>query len=434
MGDNMKYNHGKKYNVTLFNGGLGYNNITPKKIIEAYDTFATSEQSIFLTAEIFNRDEFKISDAINFFALFKHSEEFRMTDEEKLFALYSFEETLKANDKESVSAFIELLEKFKVLETDLNLKAFFEKEETLKVSEKPFNFAYIKQNDSVKVQDNQKVLVLLSLLDKFYMKDKDPDKAISDFVVGVQDDKDNAYDWLLPFDLIVDWRSSSLQIMPQSESDYIDQPYMDGSIIENTTYKNRSFTFVGYSELGLTIAEKEELKRDIARILDSTKKQSKKLTFQRSSTAFDVKYSGSAVIEEAPSFIKATIPLECSPYGYPLFEQEVEGSGLIVNNGDKESGCVHYITGAITNPSFKLGQITYKWNGTVPYGSTLVINHNDYTCYLIDKHGNKTNAITKLTGAFQSIPAKQSMNITAYNDLPNRLLTKLKEQILWMGD
>lgn len=430
----MKYNHRKKYNVNLFKDGLGYNGITPKKIIEIYDTFKFSEGEIILTAQIFNRDDFKVSDAINFFALFKHSDEFNLTDEEKLFALYSFNETLKLSDKKFVTAFFEILDKFNVLESNLDLSVFFDKKDNFNLSESTFNLVNIKQNDIIKINDDKEVLALLSLLDKFYMKDKDPDKAISDFIVGVQDDKDNAYDWLLPFDLIVDWRSSSLQIMPQSESDYIDQPYMDGSIIENTTYKNRSFNFVGYSELGLTIAEKEELKRDIARILDSTKKHSKKLTFQRSSTSFDVKYSGSAVIEEAPSFIKATIPFECSPYGYPLFEQEVEGSGLLVNNGDKESGCVHYIYGAITNPSFKLGQITYKWNGTVPLGSTLVINHNDYTCYLMDKHGNKTNAITKLTGAFQSIPAKQSVNITAYNDLSSKLLTKFKEQILWMGD
>ena len=312
-----------------------------------------------------------------------------------------------------------------------DVEAIISKVENINLNENASVKALLDIADKANLKEAESILALLSQFETFEMSDRTPRKAISDFLIGQIDGKDSAYDWLSPFDMKIDWKNSSIQVMPSTESTYIEMPGRDGSLVEDTVYKNRLFSIVAFSEQGMSIYEKEQMKRDIAQILDSTKNAPKKLTIQSADVAFDVKYSGSADITGGPSYVKATIPFETSPYGYPLFDREVSGTGLIVNNGDADVGCVHKISAGCVNPKFQLGKITYSFDGTVPENSTLVIDHDNYTCYIEGVEGTRTNVLDKLTGEFQVIPKQTRLALTAYPNTEKYIFTTIKEKILW---
>lgn len=272
-------------------------------------------------------------------------------------------------------------------------------------------------------------MFLVEGADKVTVSEDVSEKFSTDFIIGAVGEQDTAYDWFTPLDMIVHWDSSQFQIMPQSESDYIEMPNVDGSIPENTTYTNRNFNIVLYSRDGLTIQEKYELKKRIVELLDSTKNQYKRLSLQPSENYFDVKYSGSPDIKEGPSFVKATLPFEVKPYGHPFFTQTVTGSGTLTNNGLKTSGPIIKIKGRAENPSFNFGGTTYTWNGTLALDDTLVIDNDSMLCYVVSESGRKTNGLAKLSHDFKKLEPGQSVSISAGSNV--NLTATLVESILW---
>lgn len=259
----------------------------------------------------------------------------------------------------------------------------------------------------------------------------------TDFCVGNQSTGDRAYDWFLPLPMKVDWSSTSVQVMPTSESEYTDMPNVDGSMVGNTTYKNRSFSFVLYSNDGLSDTEKNDLKGKIAKILDSTKSGFKKLSIPPSDHYFDVKYSGSASIQDGPSFIKATLPFEVKPYSHPIFQQKITGQGTLTNGGLKDCGLFVEISGPVSNPSFMVsvsGAKTYSvsYSGDISSGSKLVIDNESMLCYSIDQNGAKKNEITKLTFSdFIKLTPGQSALVKPSENVKNRITCSINESYIW---
>lgn len=337
--------------------------------------------------------------------------------------------------------------------TDLVVQAFITENST--ILEQAKLLATIINNEDLTVQDIPTIEALYELMEKagakdlkgaleaiiaFYdiagITDREPRTAISDFLIGAIDEYDAAYDWLVPFDLKVDWDNTKIQVMPEAELTKIQMPGVDGSIVEDSVYKDRLFEIVAFSEVGLTVNQKEELKTKIARVLDATKHEDMKLTVQASGGAFDVRYEGKAEITDMPSYVKVKIPLRTPPYGYDAFENELIGTGLVSNlDGDAPLRVVHTITGEITNPTFTLGEVAYSWNGTVKQNEKLIINHELMTCYIMDDHGVKHNALSKLTGDFQAIPVGEAVVLNTSdaetNDTAAHLQTEWRTKILW---
>lgn len=428
----MKYNEKKKYNLALNEEGLGYNSIKYIFKVNVFDVIDMSDSYLRAIAYIAVSDKFSVSDFLSQHVMHSFNDYFYVLEEAKNYALFDFAEKLNVSDPlYKLTTILYLTDNQKGIDVLNYVNALIEKGEDVNLQEKEYIKAFLSILDHSKFSDINNVFALISNFDKLAVNDRDPKKAISDFVIGKADGLDNAYDWIIPFDMKIDWVNSSIQVVPQSQSDYIEQPGVDGSIVENTVYKNRLFSIVAYSNLGMTVYEKETLKKEIARILDSTKSKTKKLTMQAADISFDVKYSGSAEVSEGPSFVRATIPLEASPYGYPLFDQEVFGTGLLVNDGVKDVGCVNKILSGAVNPSFQMGSITYKFNGTVPADTTLYIDHEAYTCYFETVTGTRTNVYDKLEGDFQKIPKESTVAITAFGDTGDYLVTTLKECYLW---
>ncbi len=359
-------------------------------------------------------------------------EKFVMTDTPQLSLLFDLAENVGIKDDITDLAVLAFLhEKYNLVE-DLNTFANILAQENIRMEEVQTVEAFLELISNFGMIDlRAAVEALIESHDMFGMTDHEPRQAVSDFMIGAIDNDDRAFDWLIPFGLRVDWGSTKIQIMPEAELTTIEMPGIDGSIVEDSVYKDRLFEIVAYSQDGLTIPEKENLKARLTQVLDATKHQTKKLTVQARGTSFDVRYQGQAEILDGPSFVRAQIPLHTPPYGKPLFSSSVSGSGLINNQGDAPMGPVHKISGPITNPSFRLGAINYVWNGSVPSGYILVINHEDYTVYLQDNFGKKTNALASLTGQFQKIETGKSMVLVASPSTESHIVTEWETHVLW---
>lgn len=427
-----KYNEGHVYNASTDENGFFYNGLTATRIIRL--------------AESMNFND-NISQIIARLLIVEYQ---KAKDEQNFSANYKFEDFFEFNESATIDVFFSILEPLNISEQFSELVALAyinDKFYILDEMEEFVNFLYTEKLQATDVQNVETLLQLmeengfndlsysleiyLALHDVLGATDKEPKKAISDFLVGAIENLDQAYDWLVPLYLKIDWASTEIQVMPETETTTIEMPGTDGSIVEDTTYKDRTFQLVGFSEQGLTKQQKEDLKADITEVLNATKNQTKKLTIQSRGTSFDVKYDGQANITEGPSYVKATIPFRASPYGYETFEHELEGRGLIDNYGVADMGTIHKIKGPIENPTFVLGDNVFTWNGTVPEDKTLVINNGMLTCYLVDAMGNKTNARANLEGEFYKIPAGQSVVLNANDETAENMVTTWAIRLLW---
>lgn len=429
------WNSGYIYNATGGDGGFFWNGADFVLLLRINETLRASDDLSLRLAELILEDRFDdFYDQILLSAIVGYEDSFWMEEKISYSKLLALVESLDIEDAVTdliVLAYLydktDIIDEIKLLGSILEMNDRFDMDEITSVS------ALVGAFDRFGMADIKESLQqILNMFDRFGMTDGDPDTAISDFIIGVTDNYDNAYDWILPFGLKVDWSSSTMQIMPEAQLTTIEMPGIDGSIIEDTVYRDRLFNIVAFSEQGLTINQKEELKSKITRILDSTKHQTKRLTVQDRGVTFDSKYDGLAEISEGPSYVKASIPLRVSPYGERTFAQVINGSGIVDNSsGDCPLGVVTEISGPITNPSFMYGDTRYYWNGYVQSGEKLVIDHANMTCYIINTNGKKVNALATLSGNFYRVPSRSSAIIQAYGDVEVHIKTEYSVKVLW---
>lgn len=424
------------FNATADDGGFFWNGADYLLLIRLHETLSYSDTLTLKLATLILSEKFNlVYDEILQTALLKKSEYFDFEEETAYSTLFSLMESFDIKDEFSdLIVFAYLYDKQSIIDDAKILSNYLYTDDSINIKDISTIEALLNIADKLGLKDLiGGVQFVLTMYDTFNMTDRSPKTAITDFLIGVSDEYDNAYDWLLPFGLKIDWNNSVLQVMPEAELTTIEMPSIDGSIVEDTIYRDRLFNIVGYSELGLTIQEKESLKAHIAEVLDTTKKQKKKLTVQHSGISFDVKYNGSADITEGPSYVRASIPFLASPYGNSSFDNDLEGAGLISNTGDAPLGVKHIIRGSVYSPSFTLGEITYTWTGNVPSGSSLVIDHEMMTCYIVDSNMKKHNALSKLKGNFQKIPSKSSVVLNISYELNGKIRTEWTPKFLWIG-
>lgn len=368
-------------------------------------------------------------------------DEFSFEEDTKVSLLFAIAEEIGVKDELTdyiVSLF--LSEKWEAIE-NIKLLANIWSDDAFVLEEKTALQAFYSLRDAYKLEDvKAESLVWLYLYDKFSLTDRDIKQAITDFLIGAIEDDDRAYDYFSPMyvqlenrrvGMRIDWKNTEIAHMPEAEHTIIEVPGTDGSIIQNTVYKDRLFKITMFSDDGLTISQKEDLKRRIDEVLDATKRESKKLTVQARGIMFDAKYNSSD-ISDGPSYVKAEVEFNVGPYGQDIFPNTLNGSGLVSNiEGAAPLHVVHKISGPITNPSFQFGTITYSYKGTVPSAKTLVIDHDKLTCYIVDNFGVKTNSLKDLTGEFQSIEPGGSIVLVADKTTESHLVTEWLTPLLW---
>jgi len=433
------YNSGKIYNKMANAGGALYNSATYVITFRLNDFFNAGDAVTRLLAISVIYETPRLSDAIMLSTRYMLTEQLEFAqDQIRSYALFRVADTLKITD--AVSAMVCSLlvsDRFKMLDSVSRLATLLQATESVKLNEITSVCALIRTIDSFGMSDLAEFIkAVFAIRDTALATDTDPKTAIADFIIGDptqvgEGDKDAAFDWIMPFGLMMDWSQSVIPRAPEAESDEIQIAGVDGETLEHTRYRNRQFKVVAWSEDDLSQAEKDALVRQITEILDATKNETKTLTFARTGVSFDVKYDGELGVEEGPSFLRAIIPLTASAYGYNRFEKQLNGSGLIQNSGIARVGVINRIAGECENPSFSLGDVDIVWNGTVPAGSNLYIDHGKEVCYLEDSFGNKTNARQYLSGEFVKIPAGGTIIITANDCTEEHLVTTWFDRFLW---
>ena len=434
------YNSGFVYNKLPADGGFIYNSGVYVVTFRISDGFYASDAVTRLSCISVVYESARATDAPLMTTRYLLTDEVEASDSTATArAMFRLTESLRITD--AVSAMIASLlitDRLKMLDSVSRLATLIAKTETAAFRDIASVRTLIRTIDSFGMSDLAEFIrSIIAIRDTAFASDTDPKTAIADFIigdptqVGEGDDLDAAFDWILPFGLMVDWKNSVFPRAPEAESDEIQIAGLDGETLEHTRYRNRQFNVVAWSEDDLSQQEKDALIRQITEILDATKNQTKTLTFARTGVSFDVKYDGELNIEEAPSFIRATIPLNASAYGYNRFEKQVNGSGLIQNAGVARVGVINRIAGECENPSFAMGDVDISWTGTIPAGSYLFIDHGKEVCYLQDSFGNKTNARQYLNGEFVKIPVGGTIIITANDCTEAHLVTTWYDKFLW---
>lgn len=427
-----KYNTNVFYNRSVNSKGAKYNTVAYVVLFRLTDNFAVgdNEYSLYST--------YAMSESPNI-----------LSDAWDLHAKYEYLEGLVADDYEIIAArLFEVFDEFGVKDIAVNLVASLMVNENVELLEdakmvaeilakedlNAVDFgtveAFIEAMDDMGFSELAELFATVMTYDRLNVTDGDPQAAVSDFYVTK--DENGLYDMILPFNLIIDYNKTVLPFMPEAVDTSVELAGADGEIVQDTVYKSRVFDIFAVTFDGLSAYEKEQVKKDIATILHSIKNDTKVITFANNETAFDVKYTGLANIDiDAAGWMEFEIPLKsAAAMGHKQFEQRMSGSGLMVNGGMQPVGAVIRITGPVTNPGFTLGSEVFSWNGTVPEGSTLVIDMDDKSCYMIDEAGNRSLATKNLTGEYVSIPVG-SMVLQANQNTEEHIESVWQELVLY---
>ena len=432
-----KYDNGFKYDKKQSNGGLSYDYRTIKILIQLFDGFKTDDNMNNIYCLILKREEMTLEDFANMTCNKNIRDDLKLSEETlNLLVFIEKMETIKAKD-----VFFEILARIysydnglKMVE-ELNLLAMNTVSERINFLERTWIDVFVEKADELGLKEAKELLIYLQKFETLGISDIDLDTAVTDFFIGKTDGLDDRFDnYLIPFDLLLAPRQSTITIMPPTESSQISIPYADGSITQDTIYTNRNWELVGYSMQNMSIHEKEALKEKITELLDETKNKTKKLTLSKNQLSFDVKYQGELDIEEAPTWIKASIPLEVSPYGTDLFVQKVRGDGILINKGHADIGVKVTIESGCVNPNFFIGSTEFLWSGVVPKDTKLIIDNENRTCYLEDGLGTKTQALKNLAKGddFCILKKKSQMVVRCENkSTRDKIYIEYQPKYLW---
>lgn len=430
------FNSGWMFNSDAGHNGFFWNGAEYIMIVRMHEVLRFSEDNTEMMAKYILTDQFGfVYDSILQTALYQDVDDFSAVDDATTGIIFDMMDTFGIKEEFSELVVLAFLnEDMKLIEEIQQFGSLLELSEEIVFEDDASSDALLNLIDSFGLKELEHfVQIIFNMRDSFGMTDVEPPPkiAMSDFLIGLADDYDSAYDWLLPFGLKVDWSSTKIQVMPQAELTTIEMPGVDSALVEDAVYKDRLFQIVAFSEQGLTIQEKEEMRTKIVDLLNTTKYKSKKLTVQSRGTSFDVRYEGQAEVEAKSSYVKATIPFRASSYGYRSFESEIAGSGLVKNDGVIPTGVIHRIDGPATNPTWNFGGYNQRWNGTIPAGYSLTIDNGMLSVWLTDLNGKQTNALSKFNGTFVKVPENSSyvLNVPAY--LERQFHTIWRDPVLW---
>lgn len=201
---------------------------------------------------------------------------------------------------------------------------------------------------------------------------------------------------LQPLGVIV-LKDSAYEFMPKIKDITEKIPGKHGGITFSSKYKARLIELKVATAEGLSFAEREELKRNIAKYLNP--KKTKGLVYLDDvDVEYNVKYAGKINLHQHADWFEFTIPLKQSdPFIYSARKRKV-GSGTLTNNGTKEAYIIIEIIGEVVNPSITIGDDTLSYTGTIQSGEKLVIDTKTMTVKL-----DEQNVLHNYSGCFPKL-------------------------------
>jgi predicted phage tail component-like protein len=160
---------------------------------------------------------------------------------------------------------------------------------------------------------------------------------------------------------------------------------------------------------GLTEVQKETLKRDFAKYLDSSIGVKNLIFSDDIEKSYAVKYAGKINPKQYPEWFDFVIPFKMpDPYITGSYEHSKTGSGTITNSGNIETGLSIEISGPLTSPSITIGDETLIYTGIISTGQTLVIDTENMTAEL-----DGVNVLNNLSGTLPLYLEPGGTSVTA---------------------
>lgn len=164
------------------------------------------------------------------------------------------------------------------------------------------------------------------------------------------------------------------ELAPSTRDNTEEVPGMPGEHDFGSELKSKLRELHVATDDGLTILQREQLKRTIAGYLDPTKGTKKLVYLDDIDVEYEVKYAGKIDLTKYSNWMEFTIPFKsCNPLTESRDEHSLAGNGTITNAGTFEVPLTIEIAGPVTNPSVVIGSETCAYTGTINEGQTLVI-------------------------------------------------------------
>lgn len=178
---------------------------------------------------------------------------------------------------------------------------------------------------------------------------------------------------LRPFDMIVDFSSSNIDILPATRETVDTIAGVDGGVVLDIKYEPRLFDLVGRSKSNLTRHERDTKLADVSIMLNQLKRETKYLLYR--DKLYGVRIGGKPDVITRPSYIEyQQLSLKAyDPFGYSIHQGVLCGSGVAENKGTEVVYPLIYIEGAYNNPSITINGTTYQLATTAVYEDDLTV-------------------------------------------------------------
>lgn len=203
---------------------------------------------------------------------------------------------------------------------------------------------------------------------------------------------------LTPLDVYVTGDSRE-DLMPEAEDIAETIPGRHGEISFGSKLKSRFLELHVVTDDGLTVAQKKQLKRDIANHLNPLNGVKALVFADEPDKTYMVKYAGKISLDDMADCFEFTIPFKmCDPFIISTTEKTLTGSGTIVNDGTVETSFIVEIIGDGTSPSVTVDGENMHYDGTLAAGDVLTIDTGKMTVT-----ANGVNAMAKYNGVFPKL-------------------------------
>jgi predicted phage tail component-like protein len=200
---------------------------------------------------------------------------------------------------------------------------------------------------------------------------------------------------LIPLNVYVSGDSRN-ELIPSTRDVTEEIPGRHGELDFGTELKPRVLELVCRTKDGLTPQEKYALKRALADYLNPIKGVKSLVFSDDIYKSYKVKFSGKLEPKDYPGWFEFSIPFKMpDPFIVGSFQNELVGSGTILNEGNVDTHVIIEISGPVTDQAFEIGEDSYTFVGTINDGETVIIDTGNITA----KKGT-TNVFAGFASAF----------------------------------
>lgn len=207
-------------------------------------------------------------------------------------------------------------------------------------------------------------------------------------------------------------RDSRHELMPATRDNTDEIPGRHGEYDFGSEFKSRALELHVATDDGLSLLQREQLKRTMAKYLNPVAGTKKMVFLDDIDVEYEVKYAGKIDLTKYTDWMEFTIPFKmCNPFIEGTNEHSQIGTGIITNEGTFETGLIIEIAGVVTNPSLVIDGIILAYTGTILAGQKLIIDTESQTAKI-----GSSNAMAGYNGEFP-ILQPGSVNVTATNNV-----------------